>query len=188
MSFYGSVYYQTLGAIAKIIVQNRGASVSDFLDKSKLLQSVEIDSSGKKSALSFDSGNKWIQLNGDAGLNKISIWHGEPDESTDTFISLFNKVEEPTSEMLANSTLLDLSQGVCLATPKIYYDEAGHVYNGGDMEYFRIPIVLGGGGGVIIEGTDEDAIRALEETGFIKSAAKDQDTLFTASDGSVLVL
>lgn len=188
MSFYGSVYYQTLGAIAKIIVQNRGASVSDFLDKSKLLQSVEIDSSGKKSALSFDSGNKWIQLNGDASLNKISIWHGEPDESTDTFISLFNKVEEPTSEMLANSTLLDLSQGVCLATPKIYYDEAGHVYNGGDMEYFRIPIVLGGGGGVIIEGTDEDAIRALEETGFIKSAAKDQDTLFTASDGSVLIL
>ncbi len=189
MSFYGNVYYQTLGAIAKIIIQNSGILNSNFIDESKLTTSVEMDTSGKKEALGFDSGNRWIQLKGDLNSNKCSIWHGPPDKNSDIFTSLLNVEDNPTSEMLMNSTVLDLSKGLCFSSPKIYYDNAGHFYNGGEVEYFRVPVVTGGGGGTSsFEGTDEDALRLLQKVGFIDIISEDDDSIFVSNNNEVFIL
>ena len=138
MSFYGSIYYQAAEAFAQFFVKNTGITNSNFITPNAL-DELLIEADGRKGRFYFDSGNQWIQLSGDPNTNVGKIWHGRPDPNGKNFISLMNSVDGDNPVINDNATILDLTQDIFLATPKVYYDDAGHIIDGNEIEYFKIP-------------------------------------------------
>lgn len=119
MGFYGNIYNTILNLLIRNNGKNNGSFLNEILgDSSKI----------KGQTISFDTGNKWIQLsnNGD-GCN---IWHG-PAEATESDVQIKTEVVEQTNE--ENNQLI---AGVsCLLTPVLTYDEAGHITGSSSMQY-----------------------------------------------------
>lgn len=61
--------------------------------------------------VTFDVGNRWIQLVGNEGSNKVSIYHAAPGAKTNT-----TKTENETP-----------NYGAAFNIPEVKYDEAGHI-------------------------------------------------------------
>lgn len=138
MSFYGSIYYQAAEAFAQFFIKNTGVANTNFITPNAS-DELLIEADGRKGRFYFDSGNQWIHLSGDPNTNIGKIWHGRPDPDGKNFVSLMNSVDGSNPAINDNATVLDLTQDIFLATPKVYYDDAGHIINGNEIEYFKIP-------------------------------------------------
>ena len=134
MSFYGSVYYQLIDAFYKAAIRNTGKDSKNFLNE---VEDEVIDTAnGRKGEITFDTGNRWIQLNANEqeGSNAYyNIWHAAPDSTaTETFqgVSISSQEEAKTPTKL--------EAGDYFSTDKVVYDAAGHISNL-DKVYFQLP-------------------------------------------------
>jgi hypothetical protein len=125
MSFYGSIYYQAGEAITKIFIQNLGKNKKTFL-KGTPEDEIEIKADGRQGSFFLNTGNRWLQLKGDAENNMCTMYHAKPDnDNLSNYLVPIVKTSRPPAD--ANVIELPLSDDVYFSTPAIYYDEAGHV-------------------------------------------------------------
>ena len=139
MSFYGTVYYQISNAFASFFIKNTGLNNKEFL--TEVSNSLEIPADGRDGQLTFDAGNRWIQMEGDTVNNYCKIYHAAPDESDLITQKSFLLVSEESelSELLGKDiTDINLSNDTYLKTKILEYDKAGHISKTG-LEYFKIP-------------------------------------------------
>lgn len=113
MSFYGSIYYQIVDALYKVLINNAGAESIDFpLEGSIPDNDIIYRASGRQGILSIHTGNKWISFtknlakddngepivdeNGEYVQDSESpyiIWHGQPDvENCDPIVG-FKRID-----------------------------------------------------------------------------------------------
>lgn len=113
MSFYGSIYYQIVDALYKVLINNAGAEATDFpLEGSIPENDIIYRASGRQGILSIHTGNRWISFtknlaknddgeplvdeNGDYVQDSESpyiIWHGQPDAKDCSPILGFKRIE-----------------------------------------------------------------------------------------------
>ncbi len=122
MGFYGNIYQQIGNAILNFLISNNGKNNNSFL--SNLEDSARMEGQ----TISFNTGNKWIQLsNSEDGCN---IWHS-PVKASDSDVQVKSEIIEQTGEEDGQ-----LIAGVsCLLTPVFTYDEAGHITSSSSMQY-----------------------------------------------------
>jgi hypothetical protein len=89
MSFYGTIYNQISNAFEHIHVRNSGKNNNDvFIDKEETIRA-----DGREGEICFDTGNRWITLEGDATENFCKIYHAEPDTlENSTGINIFTEI------------------------------------------------------------------------------------------------
>lgn len=135
MSFYGSVYYQLIDAFHKAAIKNTGKNKNEFLTNIED-ESINL-ANGRKGEITFDTGNKWIQLSSNEEENSnayYNIWHAAPDEGASKSFQGIAKVEEDVN--LENFTRL--GAGEYFSTDKVIYDDAGHISKI-ETNYFQLP-------------------------------------------------
>lgn len=113
MSFYGSIYYQIVDALYKVLINNAGVEATDFpLEGSIPENDIIYRASGRQGILSIHTGNRWISFtknlaknddgeplvdeNGDYVQDSESpyiIWHGQPDAEDCSPILGFKRIE-----------------------------------------------------------------------------------------------
>lgn len=115
MSFYGSIYYQLVDAIYKIIVKNKGQNNITFPAEDIIADEEVYRAPGRQGIFSLDAGNRWLLFtkdnfkmddkgeyvldsNGEKILvedneNPFTIWHNAPDIENCAPIHGLKKVE-----------------------------------------------------------------------------------------------
>lgn len=115
MSFYGSIYYQLVDAIYKIIVKNKGQNNITFPAEDIIADEEVYRAPGRQGIFSLDAGNRWILFtkdnfkmddkgeyvldeNGEKipvedNENPFTIWHNAPDIKNCAPIHGLKKVE-----------------------------------------------------------------------------------------------
>ena len=115
MSFYGSIYYQLVDAIYKIIVKNKGQNTITFPAEDIIADEEVYRAPGRQGIFSLDAGNRWLLFtkdnfkmddkgeyvldsNGEKILvedneNPFTIWHNAPDVENCAPIHGLKKVE-----------------------------------------------------------------------------------------------
>lgn len=115
MSFYGSIYYQLVDAIYKIIVKNKGQNNITFPAEDIIADEEVYRAPGRQGIFSLDAGNRWLLFtkdnfkmddkgeyvldsNGEKILvedneNPFTIWHNAPDVENCAPIHGLKKVE-----------------------------------------------------------------------------------------------
>ena len=129
MSFYGTIYKQISNAFDRFFVKNSGKNKKEFLDSPK--NSVEIKADGREGYLDFDSGNRWIQMEGDYTNNFCKIYHAQADATnlnTYNTVTKVNSATEPIDVSLDEDTYLEIKG--------VKYDKAGHV-SGTKSQYLK---------------------------------------------------
>lgn len=133
MSFYGNMTSQLSQAFSRLLFRNNGKDEHNFQDgEDKIL-----DATHSSASITFDSGNRWIQIQGND--DGCKIWHGAPatDENDLTLVSGFTQTEEPPEP----SYFTQLNSGDCLQVPLLFYDNAGHVSTTGESVYYKLPVI-----------------------------------------------
>ena len=134
MSFYGTIYNQISNAFDTFYVQNTGKDKKDFL--STTTNSMNIKADGREGELKLDTGNKWIQLQGNSTNNFCKIYHSQPDTSG---LTSFVVAQTSNSTEAKNVLTIDLSEDTYLKISGLNYDKAGHVSNQTDQYlYFKM--------------------------------------------------
>ena len=197
MSFYGSIYYQTAKAIAKIFLQNAGKTSTNFGENNNIIDEIVIEADGREGDFSLSTGNRWLLFEND-GEDGCKIYHNDPDKNNlENYILPLAKVESlnPNDDPI----ILSLRDDIYLSVPAIYYDKAGHVVSTGDVVYFKIPKIdiqttvdsLQEDVDVLksdseiekeLNQTQEDRLSSLESA---REALEEQDTAFDDSLGSI---
>lgn len=131
MSFYGNILYELTNAFAEILIKNSGRTSAATISPSS--STVELPAVGLGGRFTLDSGNKWINLSGNADSQLCKIYHSGID-STNTKYS-FTSVGNPESATEAT----ELSPGDYLSGEQIFYDEAGHI-TGSKQVVYKLPI------------------------------------------------
>lgn len=115
MSFYGSIYYQLVDAIYKIIVKNKGQNTITFPAADIIADEEVYRAPGRQGIFSLDAGNRWLLFtkdnfkmddkgeyvlddNGEKipvedNENPFTIWHNAPDVENCAPIHGLKKVE-----------------------------------------------------------------------------------------------
>ena len=115
MSFYGSIYYQLVDAIYKIIVKNKGQNTITFPAEDIIADEEVYRAPGRQGIFSLDAGNRWLLFtkdnfkmddkgeyvlddNGEKipvedNENPFTIWHNAPDVENCAPIHGLKKVE-----------------------------------------------------------------------------------------------
>ena len=123
MSFYGTIYNQISNAFDTFYVQNTGKDKKDFL--STTTNSMNIKADGREGELKLDTGNKWIQLQGNATDNFCKIYHSIPDSSDTTTNLILEKITDLPSGV--EPMEVDLKNNVYFKINNVEYDKAGHI-------------------------------------------------------------
>lgn len=133
MSFYGNMTSQLSQAFSRFLFKNNGKDKQDFQEG----EDKVLDASHSSASVTFDSGNRWIQIQG--GDDGCKIWHGAPATNEDdlTLVSGFIQTEKPPEP----SHLTQLNSGDYLQVPLLFYDDAGHVSTTGEAVYYRLPVI-----------------------------------------------
>lgn len=133
MSFYGNMTSQLTQAFSRFLFRNNGKDRQDFQEG----EDKVLDASHSSASVTFDSGNRWIQIQGDS--DGCKIWHGAPATSEEdlTLVSGFIQTEKPPEP----SQLTQLNSGDYLQVPLLFYDNAGHVSTTGEAVYYRLPVI-----------------------------------------------
>lgn len=148
MSFYGNMTSQLSQAFSRFLFRNSGRDKQEFQEA----QDDILDATHSSASVTFDSGNRWIQIDG--GDDGCKIWHSSPveDENDLTLVSGFTKVED--SSQLEHIT--QLNSGDCLQVPLLFYDKAGHVSTTGEAVAYKLPVIA-------IESDIETVKKQMEE-------------------------
>lgn len=133
MSFYGNITASLSQAFSRFLFKNSGKNSQDFREGNDDV----LDAEHSSASITFDSGNRWIQIQGDD--DGCKIWHGAPvtDENDLTLVQGFLKTKEPTTP----NHIAQLESGDCLQVPLLMYDSAGHVSTTGEAVYYRLPVI-----------------------------------------------
>lgn len=133
MSFYGNVTASLSQAFSRFLFRNSGKDSQDFQEGNDDI----LDAEHSSSSITFDSGNRWIQIQG--GDDGCKIWHGAPvtNENDLTLVQGFLQTEEPATP----NYVTQLSSGDYLQVPLLLYDDAGHVSSTGEAVYYRLPVI-----------------------------------------------
>lgn len=125
MSFYGTIYNQISNAFERIRIKNSGKNTISFLNNDPT--DLEIKADGREGFIEIDSGNRWIELKGDAVDNSCKIYHSQADGNNTTTHLVVEKVNKLPSEVVPIDVKLDTN--VYIKVNNIKYDEAGHISN-----------------------------------------------------------
>ena len=129
MSFYGNRIYQLTNAFGKFLIKNSGLDVEAFITPGG---DYEANAEGLKAAYTFDTGNKWITLQGAPG-GVCQIYHNALDSADQS------NVVTPLTIIEENDDAIQLESGSYFQMPQLTYDNAGHV-TGTATTYFRMPV------------------------------------------------
>lgn len=131
MGFYGQVIYELTNAFSNMIIRNSGKNNSNF--NNNIQSEVNIPASGLENKFCIDSGNKWVNLEGDSNNYTCKIYHSHLDEkdksNTINNFSIINK----------NDKAKQLEPGQYFTIDKIHYDNAGHITSSEPVSY-QLPI------------------------------------------------
>ena len=123
MSFYGGIFNQISNAFERIGIKNSGKNTISFLNNDPT--DLEIKADGREGFIEIDSGNRWIELKGDAVDNSCKIYHSQADGNNTTTHLVMEKVNELPSEVVPIDVKLDTD--VYIKINNVKYDEAGHI-------------------------------------------------------------
>lgn len=167
MSFYGNMTSQLSQAFSRFLFRNSGKDKQEFQEA----QDDILDATHSSASVTFDSGNRWIQIDG--GGDGCKIWHSSPveDENDLTLVSGFTKVED--SSQLEHIT--QLNSGDCLQVPLLFYDKAGHVSTTGEAVAYKLPVIA----------IEADIETVKEEVSNMQDIVEGQNTKITAVEGKM---
>lgn len=132
MGFYGNSFYQLTNAFGKFIVKNAGKNKTDFITPGS--ESVENTAIGLGATYAFDTGNKWISLQGNSADGVCTIFHAPLDESDK------NNSMATIEKASANASATQLVAGDYLEVPKLSWDNAGHITGTDGSNWYRLPV------------------------------------------------
>lgn len=131
MGFYGQVIYELTNAFSNMVIRNSGKNNSNF--NNNIQSEVNIPASGLENKFCIDSGNKWVNLEGNSNNYTCKIYHSHLDEkdksNTINNFSIINK----------NDKAKQLEPGQYFTIDKIHYDNAGHITSSEPVSY-QLPI------------------------------------------------
>ena len=133
MSFYGGIFNQISNAFERIGIKNSGKNNNNFIATG---EDFEIKADGREGEFFLDTGNQWIQLQGNVIDNFCKIYHSSPSQN---FLST-NTIFTNTTGVPAEKSLItvDLATDTYLKVNNIKYDKAGHISNFEDSYlYFK---------------------------------------------------
>lgn len=131
MGFYGQVIYELTNAFSNIIIRNSGKNNSNF--NNNIQSEVNIPASGLENKFCIDSGNKWVNLEGNSNNYTCKIYHSHLDEKDKSnTINNFSIINE-------NDKAKQLKSGQYFTIDKIHYDNAGHITSSEPVSY-QLPI------------------------------------------------
>lgn len=170
MSFYGNMTSQLSQAFSRFLFRNNGKDRQDFQEGTDEI----LDATHSSASVTFDSGNRWIQIQG--GDDGCKIWHGAPatDENDLTLVSGFTQTEAPPEP----SHMTQLNSGDYLQVPLLFYDNAGHVSTTGEAVYYRLPVIA-------IESDIEDV---KKQVGNMQTTVEGQNKKITMAENKVSTL
>ena len=134
MSFYGSTYFQLIDTFYKIAIKNSGKDNKSFYTGT--LDDYVSQAVGRKGAVQFSTGNRWIQISKD-GDNQYSFWHNSPEANGTSVQAFAPNITLPQG--VDEATVEELTPGNFVEVRTIKYDAAGHV-SGSAPSYYKIPI------------------------------------------------
>lgn len=133
MSFYGGIFNQISNAFERIGIRNSGEDSNNFISAG---EDLEIKADGREGEFYLDTGNQWIQLQGDVTDNFCKIYHSNPSQNSLSTNIIFTNTEAPTKEK--SLITVDLATDTYLRVNNIKYDKAGHISNFEDSYlYFK---------------------------------------------------
>lgn len=166
MSFYGSTYFQLIDTFYKIAIKNSGKDNKGFY--SGALDDYVSQAVGRKGAVQFSTGNRWIQIGKD-GENQYAFWHSAPEPNGTSVQSFTPNVALPQG--VDEATIEELTPGNFVEVRTIKYDTAGHV-SGSAPSYYKIPI----------SETEQDIEDLKEAVGAPAGNGEEATGLFSAID------
>lgn len=138
MSFYGVTQYQLADTFSQLVFSNPGKDSSMVIAPSNILvENQTINAIGRKSAMHFKGGNRWIQFDVNTETNTATLWHMAPDITNSSLISPLNLESHiPNSNSIVE---INLGKDVYFSLPKLSYDPTGHLICDEQRFYYHIP-------------------------------------------------
>ena len=135
MSFYGQVVYEFTKLFNTFIFKNKGKLKEEFPKEDEIERSTEFKYSANErwDKLTFETGNKWIQMMPDNENQSIKFFHSKPSEE------VLNSPSFSPQEEVKEEEINKLNPGHYFEIQEYGIDKAGHISTITPV-YYQLPL------------------------------------------------
>lgn len=133
MSFYGQVVYEFTKLFNKFKFKNKGLSNDSFPKDGDAISEFGYEAVERWDEITFETGNRWIQMIPDITNKGIKVFHSKPSEKVSTSSTFLPK------DMGEGVQVKQLDAGQSFEVPEYGIDDAGHISKI-NLKYYQLPI------------------------------------------------